>query len=615
MKLSGRLSPTVTGTLAVLRLLPRVSGGMTAALTAAVILATAMPLGFTIVTGILVGSVPAAVRSGLDSSAGHHTLVLLGIAAGLIVGQRVLAPFQASLSEVFGREVDLHLQERVMAAVARPAGIGHLEDPEMLDLMQTAQGVGGGEYKPGQAVASLASLLPSWLQALGSAAILFGFRWWLAVLWLVMWPVVLYYLQREYIQVGKTASGEAGALRRAGYFRDLALLPLAAKEVRIWGMLGWLTGRFGDHWHAAMGPIWDTRSPGRKVVWLSTGAVTAVNLFSFGLLASAAASGELALGALTVFIYATINAGSFRAFDDTNSNLAYAATSVPSLLTLEERLAALPTGDGVTLPPGSPRDGIRLEGVRFRYPNQEDDTLAGIDLALPAGRSVAIVGANGAGKTTLVKLLCRMYEPAGGRITVDGIDLSTVDAVWWRRHVAAIFQDFSRYHLSVRDNIALGAIEHAGDTARLLEAARRAGALNIIEELPHGWDTVLSRQYTEGTDLSGGQWQRIALARALFAVDAGARVLILDEPTANLDVRAEAEIYDRFLELTAGLTTVLISHRFSTVRRADQIVVIEDGIIVERGSHDELMARGGTYAHMFGLQAERFVTAAVPEAG
>lgn len=176
-----------------------------------------------------------------------------------------------------------------------------------------------------------------------------------------------------------------------------------------------------------------------------------------------------------------------------------------------------------------------------------------------------------------------------------------------------LFQDFTHYHLSAAENIAMGAPAHAADRDMLRAAADRAGALALIEKLPQGWDTVLSPQYTGGIDLSGGQWQRIALARALFAVDAGARVLVLDEPTAALDVRAEAEIYARFLELTAGLTTILISHRFATVRRADRIVVLEHGTVAEQGTHEELLDRRGRYARMFDLQAARF-TAPDPDA-
>jgi ATP-binding cassette subfamily B protein len=216
------------------------------------------------------------------------------------------------------------------------------------------------------------------------------------------------------------------------------------------------------------------------------------------------------------------------------------------------------------------------------------------------------VGANGAGKTTLVKLLCRLYDPEVGTICVDGADLRGLDPRAWQRNVAAIFQHFTRFELPVRDNIAFGARQRSDDLGALEAAARRADVLDRIRTLPQGWATPLARHLTGGGELSGGEWQRVALARALLAAGAGARVLVLDEPTANLDVRAETAFYDRFLELTAGLTTILVSHRFSTVRRADLICVLEDGRVAELGTHDDLVARGGSYARMFALQAAQF---------
>ena len=603
-----RLSPTLAGVLAVLRLLPRISPGLTVLLAAVVLASSLLPLGITITAGLLVGSVPPAVGAGLESAAGQRTLTLLGIAALLIVVERLLTPFGASLAAVFGRRVDRYLQEQTMRAVSRPTGISHLEDPAILDLIDAARGVGRDGLRPGNAVEALASLIPSWAQALGSAAILLSFRWWLGLLWLALWPLLLFYLQREYLHVGEVRYSQATVLRRADYYRDLALKPAAAKEVRVWGMAGWLTERYDTAWQRAMQPVWRTRQPGRAVLWLPTVAIVGINLLSFGLLAWAGAQGELALGALAIYIQATLAAGGLRAFDDANMILSNAAVAVPRVLDLQARLG----GEGSTartrankrLPDDAPRDAIRFESVAFSYPGQQQAVLSGLDLAIPAGRSLAIVGVNGAGKTTLIKLLCRLYEPAAGRIAVDGVDLSELDPRAWRERVTAIFQDFARYHLPARDNIAVGGARE--DLHSLRAAAGKAGALELIESLPRGWDTVLSREYAGGVDLSGGQWQRIALARALYAVENGARVLILDEPTANLDVRAEAELYDRFLDITHGLTTILISHRFSTVRRADRIVVLDGGRLVESGTHDELMAAGGRYATMFRVQAERF---------
>ncbi len=233
---------------------------------------------------------------------------------------------------------------------------------------------------------------------------------------------------------------------------------------------------------------------------------------------------------------------------------------------------------------------------------------ADLDLTVEAGRSLAIVGLNGAGKTTLVKLLARLYEPQSGRILVDGRELREYPVRAWRRRLAAIFQDFVHYELPVRDNVGFGAVELLHDDERIRGALARAGALDLVEALPQGLETTLSREEAGGAELSGGEWQRVAIARALLAVDGGAGVLVLDEPTANLDVRAEAAFFDRFLELTRGLTTILISHRFSTVRRADRIVVLDDGRVVEVGTHAELLAARGRYAELFHLQAERFQT-------
>jgi ATP-binding cassette, subfamily B, bacterial len=592
--------------LAVIQLMPRVSVWKSVLFAVGVIVNSVLPVAIALLTGLLVGSIPAAVEGGFDSASGQVALNLLAGAAGFFVLQRILSPLLAALAASLGQQVDRYLQERMMAAVARPTGIAHLEDPDILDRLRIVRGLGIDSNRPSLAITGLAAILPAWLQALGSAAVLLWFHWWLGLAWLFMWPVVVYFMQREYLKVGQVGYGQSSALRRAEYLRDLAITAPAAKEIRIWGMLEWLLERFETAWRTALEPVWKARRPSVPIVFGTSGAVTAINLVSFGLLAWAATRGDLSLAALAVFTQALFRANGYTAFNDDNAHLSFAAVLVPKILELDDLLEQNKPLPSKKLPARAPQVELRFEGVRFRYPGAEKEALRDLNLNIPARRSLAIVGENGAGKTSLVKLLCGLYEPEAGSIRIDGTPLSEINPQEWRKRVAVLFQDFARYQLSVRDNIAFGAPELAADSERLRSAASKAGALDLIEALPHGWDTILSPEYSQGVDLSGGQWQRIALARTLFAVEAGAQLLILDEPTAALDVRAEADLYNRFLEITAGLTTLLISHRFSTVRRADRIVMLARGEVIEEGTHEELLSLDGQYAKMFRLQGASF---------
>jgi ATP-binding cassette subfamily B protein len=326
--------------------------------------------------------------------------------------------------------------------------------------------------------------------------------------------------------------------------------------------------------------------------------VTAANVVVFTSLALSATDGRLSLG--QVVVYAQVAVGtSLIAFGGLNWALDGAAAPVAAVLRLAGTTAtvgALSRG-GEQPATGMPAHEIRLRGVRFAYPRAGRPVFDGLDLTIPAGSSLAIVGVNGAGKTTLAKLLCRLYDPQAGVIEVDGVDLRDLDVAAWRSRVTAVFQDFVHFELPLRDNVAPAGASDADITAALAAAGAKGLA---------GLDTALSKQYDGGVDLSGGQWQRIALARALCAVRQGSGLVLLDEPTAQLDVRGEAVIFERVLEATRGTTTILVSHRFSTVRHADRICVVEHGRVVEMGSHDELMGARGRYRTMFDLQAERF---------
>jgi ATP-binding cassette, subfamily B, bacterial len=297
-----------------------------------------------------------------------------------------------------------------------------------------------------------------------------------------------------------------------------------------------------------------------------------------------------------VFAQSAVGA-SMIAFGGISWALDGAAAPVGAVLRLEDAMgAAGALSDGTRSANGMPAHEIRFRDVTFAYPGGAP-VLEHFDLTVPAGSSLAIVGQNGAGKTTLAKLLCRLYDPQAGGIEIDGVSLRDLSIESWRHRVTAVFQDFTRFELPLRDNVApAGAPD---DVVR--RALELAGAANLAE-----LETVMARGYAGGTDLSGGQWQRVALARALAAVQLGAGLVLLDEPTAQLDVRGEAEIFERILNATRQRTTILISHRFSTVRHADRICVLEHGRVIELGTHDELMAKSGRYRTMFDLQAQRF---------
>jgi ABC-type multidrug transport system fused ATPase/permease subunit len=387
------------------------------------------------------------------------------------------------------------------------------------------------------------------------------------------------------------------AQRQAEYAYRLAVDAPAAKEIRVFGLASWVVARFRTS-RLRLFELRDEATRLRERPLLgSVLIVMAANVFVFWSIGTAAADHRIALDALVR--YASAAAGTYMiAFGGLSWALDGAAAPAGAVARLGEAMRR--RGDlvrGTRLATGLPAREIRFREVSFAYTPGAPLVLDRVDLTIAAGTSLALVGVNGAGKTTIAKLLCRLYDPQQGAIEIDGIDLRELDIESWRTRLSAVFQDFTRFEWPLRDNVA----PRGGRDEAVQDALSKAGADRLAS-----LDTVLGRGYTGGTDLSGGQWQRVAIARALCAVSLGAGVVLLDEPTAQLDVRGEAEIFERVLAATRHATTILISHRFSTVRQADRIVVLEHGRIIESGSHRELMAAGGRYRAMFDLQALPF---------
>ncbi len=577
-------------------------------------LSGALPAVFAALVGVLVGQLPAVVRHGFASAAGHRAVAALTAIAVVLLLIELTSGARDVITTDLYRRFDGYLLGRVMSAALSRDDLALFDDPDLAAALD--RGVQLARYGPGELVSGLSAQWTVRSQGL-AAAVLVGLYWPVAAVVLTaLWLVVARSQQASYYRADPCWTDP---LRRARYIQRIGLLPPWAKEVRIFGLVSWLVEQYGREWSAVMAQLWRARRADYRPMALLGVVVLGAHVAVLLLLARSATAGALPVSELVVVLQGLFGMTLIASLNG-DTWIENGSVPVPDVLSLEQAVraseqtvrpdAARPdVGRPAAGCPadGLPRQAISFQGVSFGYPSRDTLVLADFDLRLPAGRSVAIVGLNGAGKTTLVKLLTGLCRPTAGVIAVDGTDLADLDLASWRCQVAVIFQDFVRYELPLTDNINFGSIEHGNlDLAELTDIAAQAGATDLLAALPGGSTTVLSPRFDGGVDLSGGQWQRVAFARALMAVRAGARVLVMDEPTAHLDVRAEAELYDRFLELTAGLTTVVISHRFSTVRRADRIVVLEHGRITEDGSHDELTAAGGRYARMFRLQASSY---------
>ena len=548
-----------------------------------------MPAVLAIAMGTLVGAVQAG-----DSLTGP--LVFAGAAFVLM---QVLAPLHAQVGTNLGDRISDWLAGKLTEAATAPPGMAHLERPELIDDLTLGRDFDLGISGPPMSITMgfIASGLVMIVGGLASALVLFRYAWWAPFLIGGAWASTHWLLRESSVWQDRQTPEVLEAQRHADYTYRLAVDPPAAKELRLSGLAGWTVDRFADRRRLLVDLRWQaTRLRERPVAWTLL-IILGANALFFWLLAGDVFSGSVELGAAVTFA-ATAIGTSALAFGGLNWSLSMAAQVVAVVVRLEEEMAAAGAIAAGTRPSdGMPATSIRFHDVGFEYAASPARVLNGFNLEIPAGTSLAIVGQNGAGKTTMAKLLTRLYDPQDGAIEVDGVDLRELEPENWRRQIAAVFQDFVRFELSLRDNVApTGAPDEV-----ILRALEQAGAADLAD-----LDAPMARGYDRGVEVSGGQWQRIALARALCAVELGARLVILDEPTAQLDVRGESEIFQRILAATRDCTTILISHRFSTVRYADRICVLEEGRVIELGSHEELMALDGRYRTMFDLQASRF---------
>lgn len=482
-----------TGLLATVRLLPTVSRVGTAALVLLAAASAALPVALVVASGRLVGAAPAVIGAGLDSSAGSALLRAVAVVAGLYLAEQVVGEATGILAGDMARRLDGHLRERAVAGSLRPTGIAHLEEPETAGAVSLVRNLAPGMLSPGSAVAGLAEAVPPRLSVLGSAGVVATFSLPLAGMLLVAWAVGSLVVLRYFFANAAAFTGQRTDLRRSVYFRDLALTPPAAKETRVFGLAGWIGERFGAVWEEAVAPSRRQRRQGWSrlvAVFAGFGIGITVGLAVVGL---AGVGGDLSLERVVILVGAVRQTLNLH-FRGSEPSVAYGAAALHPLLALERRTRLDPAAAGRSLCAADlPARVLRFESVDFAYPGASRPVFAGLDLEVPAGQRLAIVGANGAGKTTLVKLLAGLYPPDRGRITVDGVDLADLDPDAWRAQMAVLFQDYVRFEAAAAENVGFGAVRLGFDAAALDRAAQRAGADEVVAHLERGWETILSR--------------------------------------------------------------------------------------------------------------------------
>jgi len=572
----------------------------------------ALPVGQLWVTKLLVDQVVLVVGLAPEQRSPELVtlvFVYLGLEALVLLGGVLVGVLSGHCYNILSEHLAYHVQLRILEQCTR-LDLAAYESPHYYNLLQQAQDQAG--YAPMLLLRRLLEMAQALVSLLSITTLVVLYKPWLAAVPVLatvpgFLVAVHYGRQHFFLYDRRTPAG-----RRADYLASVLSSDEYAKEVRVWGLAGYLLGQL-----QALRLRFRRENIGlsrRQSVGTLLGEAlsTAGYYGSYAVIILGVLAGELTIGDLTLYAGAFSRAQAL--FESLLQSVANAYQSQLFALRLAEFLALEPqiVAPAAPLPPPGPQAGLSVEGLRFAYPGTGERVLDGLSFSVRPGECVAVVGANGAGKTTLVKLLLRLYDPDEGRIRLGGVDLRALDPDQLRRRIAVVFQDYARYQMTIRENIGFGDLAALDDLARIQTVARESGVAPVVEALPEGYETLLGRMFEGGHELSLGQWQRVAVARALLR---DAPILIMDEPTAAMDAQSEYDLYQQLRRLAQGRMTILISHRFSTVRMADRILVIEDGRVIEEGTHEALLARDTRYAYYFNLQAESYQPAAAAAGG
>ena len=550
---------------------------------------------------LIVDGVVASIQTGQDAEQVRKVFIYLLLELGLFLLSAAFNHGRRLIQQL----IQLQLANRIRAEIIGKAltlDLAYFEDSDFYDRLQNARREGG--YKPVELINDTFLIVQNSITLISFALLMLRFSPWLVVV-LLATSIPSFIAETRYSERGfRLLTRRAPETRQVNYLSRLLTEDTAAKEIKLFNLGGTLLDRYTTLFDKFFEED-KSLALRRATAGFGLGLIATLGFYgSYAWIVWYTVQGKISLGDMT--LYLTI----FRQGQSTFQSILAAVGNIYEnnlfmanffeFLCLEPLMKITGQKRKLSLPL---RGGIEFRDVGFRYPDSGEWALRGVNLSIRPGEKVALVGHNGAGKTTLIKLLSRLYDPTEGSILIDDIDIRDLDPLELQQRIGVIFQDFVRYHLPVRENIGFGQIDAMDDIERIAAAARKSGAQAVVEELPEGYETMLGRWFHDGHELSLGQWQKVALSRAFMR---DAEILVLDEPTASVDARAEYEIFQNFKALTEGKMAILISHRFSTVRMADRIAVIQEGRIAELGTHDELLSRAGTYAELFSMQAEGY---------